>query len=341
MFGRYVTSFADAAVSIASKSSLAESHAAGDLLAAEMAAVEHRIQEAIRSRESRLTEISLYLIGAGGKRVRPLVAMAIFRACGGDDPQDMIDLGAALELIHSATLLHDDIIDAGEIRRGRSSAYLRYGAADTLVAGDFLFSRAFEICGRFDETIVRWASGACIALTEGEILQGRLRRNPAVTVDDYHEIIRRKTACLFQAGARIAAHVAGAPRELVERLAHCGEAIGMAFQVIDDLLDVVGDPAQTGKPVGIDLRDGNPSLPIVLTLPRSDGVARTWQDETPSDGDVVAALAEIRVGGALEHVRYEALGYTRRAAEALASLPDTPYRDFLEALIGELTDRVR
>jgi len=328
-------------VNIASKPSVAEIYPNGELVAAEMIAVERKIQETIRSRESRLTEIALYLIGAGGKRVRPLVAMTMFRACGGEDPHDMVDLAAALELIHSATLLHDDIIDAGEIRRGRASAYLRFGAADTLVAGDFLFSRAFEICGRFEEIVVRWASDACIALTEGEIMQARLRRNAAVTVDDYYEIIRRKTASLFRAGARIAAHLADADPDLVETAARCGEAIGMAFQVIDDLLDVVGDPQKTGKPVGIDLRDGNPSLPIVLTLPRSQRLVRAWRNAEPTDGEIDAGLAEIRASGALEHVRHEAIAYARHAADGLATLPDTPYRDFLEALIAELRDRVR
>ncbi len=322
------------------KSSVAESHVATDLLSSDMAGVERRIREAIGSRESRLTDIALYLIGAGGKRIRPLVAMSVFRACGGGDPRDMIDLGAALELIHSATLLHDDIIDGGEVRRGKASAYLKFGPADTLVAGDFLFSRAFEICGRFEETIVRWASEACIALTEGEILQGRLRRNTQVTVEDYREIIRRKTACLFQAGARIAAHVAGAPRDAVDELARCGSAIGLAFQLIDDLLDIEGDPEQTGKPVGIDLRDGNPSLPIVLALPSRPALLRTWMLENPTDDDVADGLSEIRASGVLPLVREEALGYTRSAAASLASLPESPYRDFLEALIGEMRDRV-
>ncbi len=324
----------------ASKSSVAETHATGDLLASEMAAVERKIQETLRSREPRLAEIGLYLIGAGGKRIRPLVAMAVFRACGGDDPRDMIDLGAALELIHSATLLHDDIIDAGEIRRGLPSAYTKFGAADTLVAGDFLFSKAFEICARFEETIVRWASDACIALTEGEIMQGRLRRNPSVTVAEYHEIIARKTACLFQAGARIAAHVAGAAPKVVAELGESGTAIGMAFQLIDDLLDVAGDSAKTGKPVGIDLRDGNPSLPIVLALPTSPTLAEVWQSEDAGDREIEAALAEIRKSGVIERVRREAIGYTETAAASLASLPATPYRDFLEALVAELRDRV-
>jgi octaprenyl-diphosphate synthase len=324
----------------ATKSSVAETHATGDLLAADMAAVERKIHETLRSREPRLAEIGLYLIGGGGKRIRPLVAMAVFRACGGEDPRDMIDLGAALELIHSATLLHDDIIDAGEVRRGRPSAYCKFGAADTLVAGDFLFSKAFEICARFDETIVRSASEACIALTEGEIMQGRLRRNPEVTVAEYHEIIERKTASLFRAGARIAAIVARARPPVVEELGRSGRAIGMAFQLIDDLLDVSGETTKTGKPVGIDLRDGNPSLPIVLALPTSPSLARVWRDERATDDAIESALGEIRASGALDEVRQQAIAFTDDAAASLASLPATPYRDFLEALIGELRDRV-
>src|SRR6185503_8912848 len=124
----------------------------------------------------------------------------------------------------------------------------------------------FELCGRFEERIVRWAAEACIALTEGEIMQGRFRRNRAVTVTDYREIIFRKTACIFQQGARVAAYLAGSDPSVVDAFARCGRAIGMAFQVIDDLLDVAGSTEQTGKPVGIDIRDGNPSLPIVLAM---------------------------------------------------------------------------
>lgn len=324
----------------APKSSVAESQVPGDLLAADMDLVEQKIHDTIRSREPRLSEIALHLIGAGGKRIRPLVAMSVFRACGGEDPRDMVDLGAALELIHSATLLHDDIIDGGEVRRGRASAHLQYGAADTLVTGDFLFSKAFEICGRFEETIVRWASDACIALTEGEIMQARLRHNPGVSIADYYEIIRRKTASLFQAGARIAARVARADRGLIEQLARCGIAIGMAFQIVDDLLDVVGDSARTGKPVGIDLRDGNPSLPIVLTLADSAPLRGVWRQEDPSEDDIQAGLLEIRKSGAVERAREEAIGYACAAAASLASLPDTPYRDFLGTVIDELRDRV-
>jgi octaprenyl-diphosphate synthase len=304
-----------------------------------MALVEERLLETLRSREERLTEIGLHLIGAGGKRIRPMVAMLVYRACGGRDLRDITDVAVALELIHSATLLHDDIIDGGETRRGRVSAYAKFGAADTLVTGDFLFSKAFELCGRFQETIVRWAAEACIALTEGEVMQGRLRRNPSVTLADYREIIRRKTACLFQQGARVASYLAGADRSTIDALARCGNAIGMAFQVSDDLLDVEGDAGRTGKPVGIDLRDGNPSLPIVLALPRSPVLREIWRSPSPTPEQLERGLAEIRACGVLSEVRREASRYVELATQALAVLPPSGYRDCLEALIREIRDR--
>jgi octaprenyl-diphosphate synthase len=319
---------------------IAVSPAAADLLGEEMAAVERRLRLTIESREPRLTEISLYLIGAGGKRIRPMVAMAVFRACGGGEVRDMVDVAVALELIHSATLLHDDIIDGGEIRRGKASAYVKYGPADTLVTGDFLFSKAFELCGRFEEQIVRWAAEACIALTEGEIMQARFRRRVEVSIEDYREIIWRKTACLFQQGARVAAHLAGGSLRVCDTLATCGREIGMAFQVIDDLLDVEGHAARTGKPVGIDLRDGNPSLPIVLALPKSAALRRTWKSASPGPADIEEGLAEIRASGVLDAVRAEAFARADGARKALASLPDSPYRDSLDFLIAELRDRV-
>jgi octaprenyl-diphosphate synthase len=207
---------------------------AATLVTAELESVERRIEEVIRSREPRLTEIADYLINAGGKRVRPAVAMLVFRACGGADIRDMVDLSVSLELIHTATLLHDDIIDSNDVRRGRAAAPLRFGVADTLVTGDFLFSRAFEVCGRFEPQIVAWAADSCVQLTEGEIMQGRFRRNPAVGLTDYLEIINRKTASLFAAGTKIAAYLAGMPAAGVTQM----ESAVMDWsrlQMIDDI----------------------------------------------------------------------------------------------------------
>jgi octaprenyl-diphosphate synthase len=305
--------------------------------------VETRLCEEIDSREDRLRSIAAHLIGAGGKRIRPTVVLLTFNAARAGRPhgrhEDAVEAAVALELIHSATLLHDDIIDAGETRRGRPSALRTFGTADTLVAGDFLFSRAFALCTRFEPDVIRWAAEACVHLTEGEMMQGRFRHDPRVTVDDYLTIIERKTASLFAAGARTAAHLAGARPELTEALAACGRHIGLAFQVSDDLLDVVGSPTVTGKPLGIDLRDGNPSLPIVLALQSDPELARLFARGRPSPGDVDAGLGRIRRAGVLAAVAQRAESHATQALEQLSLLPDSPYRAALDTLTRGLIGR--
>ena len=308
----------------------------------DMTWVEERLRTELTSREPRLQEIAGHLVGAGGKRVRPLVVLLVFHATavpGRARRDDAIEAAVALELIHSATLLHDDIIDGGETRRGRPSALLRYGMADTLVAGDFLFCRAFALCARFEPEVVRWAAEACVSLTEGEILQGRRRRDPAVTVGDYDEIILRKTASLFAVGARTAAHLAGADPDTVARMSTCGQQVGLAFQMRDDLLDVEGDPSDTGKPRGIDLRDGNPSLPIVLALERDAEIRRLFAAPNPTGADVERGLDRIRHSGVLSTVAERAAARLGDALALLDRLPDSPAHRALRALAVSLGDR--
>ncbi|MFI5396864.1 MAG: polyprenyl synthetase family protein [Candidatus Binatia bacterium] len=301
--------------------------------------VEARLADQVRSRESLLTDISTYLIGSGGKRVRPAVTILIFRACGGQTLDDIVDVAAALELIHSASLLHDDIIDGSDIRRGKDSAFRKYGLANALVAGDFIFSRAFQLCGRFEEKLINWAAEACVSLTEGEVMQGRFRHNPAVTLDDYLEIINRKTASIFQQGARTAAYLAGAAEPVVEAMADCGFNVGMTFQVVDDLLDVEGNQARVGKPIGIDLRDGNPSLPIVLALGRDPEVAAAFENESLSQSEVAFILERIRRSGVLAEVRALAAEYGTRARRSLDVLPASPDKAQVLSLIDQLVNR--
>jgi octaprenyl-diphosphate synthase len=308
----------------------------------DLARVEDRLAAELTSREARLEEIAGHLVRAGGKRVRPLVVLLVFHATavpGRARREDAVEAAVALELIHSATLLHDDIIDAGETRRGRPSALQRFGLADTLVAGDFLFCRAFALCARFEPEVIRWAAEACVSLTEGEMLQGRRRHDPAVTVADYDEIILRKTASLFAVGARTAAHLAGAEPAIVETMATCGQQVGLAFQMRDDLLDVEGHPAETGKPRGIDLRDGNPSLPIVLALARDVEVRRLFATPDPSPAEVDLGLARIRRSGVLEVVAARAATQLEGALAALRSLPDSAARSALRDLALTLADR--
>lgn len=308
------------------------------LIADEIAGVEQRIHELTWSHEGRLTQIANELIQSGGKRVRPALALLVFRAAGGDDPRDTIDVGAALELIHTATLLHDDILDSGRTRRGRPSPLARHGIGMTLVTGDFLFTRAFGVAGRFDNTVVGWATDACVSLCEGEVMQRRFKRNPMVTLDDYLVIAGNKTASLFSQAARIGAHFAGASQSVVDAMFTLGYELGLAFQMVDDLLDVLGPAELIGKPVGSDLREGAPSLPTVLGLELPE-VRTAFTSELPSGALVDRALTALRGSPVIGRVRQLAAERIRSASAQIALLAPSPYRAALADLAEELLAR--
>ena len=306
----------------------------------ELQLVEKNIARAIGSREQALTDIAGHLIHSGGKRIRPMVSLLAFMAFGGRNMQDIVDIASAIELIHTATLLHDDIIDAAETRRGKESAFKKYGLKSTLVAGDFLFIKAFEFAGKFDETVVQWTADACTLLTEGEMLQGFFNRNGAVTVDNYLEIVTRKTASLFRTGAKVGAYLAGAKSTLVDEMDRYGLNLGIAFQMIDDVLDVVGHVEQLGKPIGIDLRDGNPSLPIILAL--NAGQPEVWaafESAQPSDELIRRALEAICNGPAIEQAKTYSKGYAKEALESIKNFPPSIHRNGLKTLVQLIVDR--
>jgi geranylgeranyl pyrophosphate synthase len=311
-----------------------------DCVAEELELVEKNLLRSIRSAESRLTDIAAHLICGGGKRLRPMIALLAFKAFGGKKVEDIIDIATALELIHTATLLHDDIIDGAETRRGKESAFKKFGLKSTLVAGDFLFIKAFEFAGKFDDTVVQWTADACSRLTEGEILQGFYNRNTDVTVDHYLEIVRRKTASLFQTGAKIGAYQAGASRALVDEMDRYGLNLGIAFQMIDDILDVVGHKELLGKPTGIDLLDGNPSLPIILALHAGQqAVIQAFKSSRPDETGIQTALGVIREGPAIEEARKLSRRYAENALEPVKKLPPSLYRNALKTLISLIVER--
>ena len=307
----------------------------------DLAAAETKLNRLLDSSESLISEICHYLVDGGGKRLRPTFVLLVYRACGGTDEKviDAIDAGIALELIHSATLLHDDIIDGGKLRRGKPSAFARYGFAPTLIAGDFLFCRAFELCGRFEEHLVRTAAQACIELTEGEVMEGRLRHSAAATIRDYRAVITRKTASLFHAGGKVAADLAGASRYTIDAMAKLGMAIGLAFQMVDDVLDIVGPEEKIGKPVGSDLREGIPSLPVVLASQRDPELKGMFQNGGLSGDAFDRALEILRNPELIAEARSLAAAEVRIAREMLNELRPSPYRDSLALLIDEQIDR--
>ena len=309
-------------------------------VADELELVEQNLTRSIRSSEQALTDISSHLIHGGGKRIRPVVTLLAYKLFGGEKVEDIVDIATAIELIHTATLLHDDIIDDGEIRRGKDSAFKRFGLKATLVTGDFLFIKAFEYAGKFDETVVQWTADACTHLTEGEMLQGIFNRNTDVTVDDYLEIVRRKTASLFQAGTKIGAYLAGASRPLVDEMAQYGLNMGIAFQMIDDVLDVVGHKELLGKPTGMDLRDGNPSLPIILALNEGQqAVLDTFKSNRPSDPMIQEAIQAIVKGNAIDQAYTFSKSYAEKAFKSIKKLPPSLYRNGFKTLVRLIIER--
>jgi octaprenyl-diphosphate synthase len=306
----------------------------------ELQLVEENLLRAIRSREPTLTDIAAHLICGGGKRVRPVVTLLAFLAFGGKRTQDIVDIATALELIHTATLLHDDIIDRAETRRGKESAYKKFGLKNTLVAGDFLFIKAFEFAGKFDETVVEWTADACALLTEGETLQGYFNRNREVTLDDYLEIVRRKTASLFETGAKLGAYLAGAHSAAVEETQHYGLNMGIAFQMVDDILDIVGHVELLGKPTGMDLRDGNPSLPIILALNAEQAaVCEAFQSAQPTEASIGAALDTIKSGEIIQQAKSISRGFAEEALKSIRKFPPSRYRNGLKTLVHLIVDR--
>src|SRR5438105_108373 len=306
----------------------------------ELELVEKNLGRAIRSREQDLSDIAAHLIQSGGKRVRPMVTLLAYFAFGGERIQDIVDIATAIELIHTATLLHDDIIDGAETRRGKESAFKKFGLKSTLVAGDFLFIKAFEFAGKFDESVVQWTADACTLLTEGEILQGHFNRNRAVTVDDYLEIVKRKTASLFHTGAKVGAYLAGAPSSLVDEAERYGLNMGIAFQMVDDVLDVVGHVDLLGKPIGMDLRDGNPALPIILAVINGDPTVRdAFENGKLSEEQIGAALAAMKTGSSIQEAKLLSKRYAKEALKSVKKLPPSMYRNGLKTLVQLIIDR--
>jgi geranylgeranyl pyrophosphate synthase len=312
------------------------------LVEADLAAVEAKLSRLLDSKEPIIAEICHYLVDAGGKRLRPTFIMLVYRACGGPEANAgaAIDAAIALELIHSATLLHDDIIDRGLLRRGKPSAFARYGFGASLIAGDYLFCRAFEVCGRFDEHLVHTAAQACVELTEGEVMESRFRHNPAATLKDYITVIDRKTASLFHAGGKVAADLAGVPSRTIDAMAKLGTAMGLAFQMVDDLLDILGPEEKIGKPVGSDLRAGIPSLPVVLGVERSPELRALFQNGTVIEGaGLDRALELLRDPEIIAEARRLAAEQVAIARTIVGKLEPSPYRDGLATLIDDQVSR--
>ncbi len=313
-----------------------------DLLRADMRLVDDVIRRRLKSDVALVDQIAHYIISAGGKRIRPRLVLLFSKALGFDGPQRH-ELAATVEFIHTATLLHDDVVDESSLRRGRQTANALFGNAASVLVGDFLYSRAFQMMVSVDRMrVLDVLADATNVIAEGEVLQLMNMHDPDLAVDDYLRVIRFKTAKLFEASARLGAVLAEAPSAVEESCADYGRSLGTAFQLIDDLLDYEGSTDALGKNVGDDLREGKPTLPLLVAMARSGEAERTLVRQAIVHGEhdrLNDIIAIVRQTGALEATREAARAEADKARAALAGLPDSPERRGLLELCVRSVER--
>ncbi len=307
-----------------------------------MQRVDQVIGERLSTDVPLVREVAQYIISAGGKRLRPALLLLVSGALGCKNP-DRHTLAAVVEFIHTATLLHDDVVDESTLRRGRETANERFGNAASVLVGDFLYSRAFQMMVDVNQMrVMQVLSEATNVIAEGEVLQLMNMHDASLDEAAYLRVIRSKTAKLFEASARLAPILAGASAEVEELCAIYGQALGTAFQVIDDVLDYEGDAELLGKNLGDDLREGKVTLPVICALRRGTEAQNILIRQAIEHGDVEhldEILEIIRQTGALDMARQSAMTEAQRAIDAARQLPANQYREALLQLAAGLQER--
>ncbi len=315
-----------------------------DLVADDMAGVNRIIMDKARSDVDLIPELARHLIDSGGKRLRPMLTLASARMCGYEGG-DHVQLAASVEFMHTATLLHDDVVDESDLRRGKKSARILWGNEASVLVGDFLLGQAFKMMvdvGSLEA--LRILSNAAAVIAEGEVMQLIASKNTETNEDEYLAVIIAKTAALFSAAAEVGAVLAKRPKAEQAALLSYGKNLGIAFQLVDDVLDYSGDEEQLGKSVGDDFREGKITLPVVLSYRRGSAENRKFwrrvlQDGDISDGDLENAISLVKEHGAIEDTVERARHYGAIAHDALAIFPDTNYKAALLDTVAFCIDR--
>ena len=305
------------------------------LVAEDLRRVDQVVVARLASDVALVNEVARYIIAGGGKRMRPLCVLLAARA-GGYAGERHVEAAAVIEFVHTATLLHDDVVDGSELRRGRETSNHVWGNSASVLVGDFLYSRAFQMMVALgDPRIQEVMANATNMIAEGEVLQLMNAHDPDTTEQRYLEVIYRKTAKLFEAGAQIAAILAGATPEVERALTAYGRHVGMAFQLVDDALDYRADREELGKNLGDDLAEGKPTLPLIHAIAHAspDDTARLRKAiETGGLEDFERISSVIESSGGLQYTARLARREADLAVEALAGIPDTAYKQALCAL---------
>ena len=315
---------------------------AAALVADDMREVDRVIRERLASQVALVNQIAQYIVSAGGKRIRPALVLHIANALGYGGPE-RFELAAIVEFIHTATLLHDDVVDESSLRRGRPTANALFGNAASVLVGDFLYSRAFQMMVSVNNMrVLSVLADATNVIAEGEVLQLMNMHDPEIAIDDYLRVIRFKTAKLFEASARLGAVIAGAPSNVEEDAAAYGRSLGTAFQLVDDLLDYEGATTELGKNVGDDLREGKPTLPLLIAMDRGTAAESETIRDAIRHGEVqrlTEIVAIVRRTGAVEATRAAARAEADKARDSLRSIPHGPHRTALLELCVRSVER--
>lgn len=315
-------------------------------LSADMTAVNDLIRDRMASEHApRIPEVTAHLVEAGGKRLRPMLTLAAARLCGYDGPYH-VHLAATVEFIHTATLLHDDVVDESAQRRGRPTANLLWDNKSSVLVGDYLFARSFQLMTETDNMrVLAILSNASATIAEGEVLQLTAAQNLATDEGIYLQVVRGKTAALFSAATQVGGVIASAPDAQVQALFNYGDALGIAFQIVDDLLDYQGDPSATGKNIGDDFRERKLTLPVIKAIAKSDAEerafwARTIEKGRQEEGDLDHALSLLHKHGTLDETKSEALAWAEKAKTALDTLPDHDLTRMLRDMADYVVARI-
>ncbi|NEN76511.1 octaprenyl diphosphate synthase [Pelistega sp. NLN82] len=300
-------------------------------IAEDMQKVDAVIRSRLNSEVVMIRTIGEYIISAGGKRMRPAMVLMVANALGYKGDLHHI-LAAVIEFIHTSTLLHDDVVDESDMRRGRETANAVFGNAASVLVGDYLYSRSFEMMVEVDSMrVMQIISGATTVIAEGEVLQLLNIHDPDVSVERYLQVVRYKTAKLFEAATQVAAVIAGASAEVEQAAAAYGRHVGTAFQLIDDVLDYSGSADALGKNVGDDLREGKPTLPLIRVMevgtPEQQAMIKKAIETGEADFEAVAAA--IQATDALNYTRQMAIQEAEIAMQALAHFPDSVFKQSL------------
>ena len=312
------------------------------LIADDMQAMDAVIARRLKSEVQLVSQVSEYIVAAGGKRLRPALLLLM---CGALDfrGEQRFNLAAVVEFIHTATLLHDDVVDDSTLRRGRPTANAAFGNPASVLVGDFLYSRAFQMMVEAsDLRIMKTLAEATNVIAEGEVLQLMNMHNASLTEEGYLRVIRSKTAKLFEASARLAALLARAPAPIEQACADYGQALGTAFQVIDDVLDYDGDAAEMGKNLGDDLREGKATLPLIIAMQRGSPDEKQLIRQAIESGEtrqLPDIIDIVKRSGALQATRDAAAAEAERAVRSLNALGRNSYSDALLRLASQLLQR--